>query len=105
MRDDNTLMPQRRRSVPEPPPTAFAKEDEGDDAHFYVPIRLVTRIDEVATQTLTAYHRANLPVGGVLLDLMSRWVSQLPREKTFTEVIGHGMDAKDFRSNPRSSRT
>ena len=104
MCDDNTLMPQRRRSLPELPPTAFAKEDGGDDADFYVPVRLVTHIDEAPTQALTAYYRANLPVGGVLLDLMSSWVSHLPGELAFTGVIGHGMNAKELSLNPRLSR-
>ena len=104
MCDDDTLTPQRKRSLPELTPTAFAKEDEGDDADFYVPVRLVTHIDEAATQALTAYYRANLPVGGVLLDLMSSWVSHLPEEVAFTEVIGHGMNAKELSSNPRLSR-
>ena len=34
-----------------------------------------------------------LPAGSVLLDLMSSWVSHLPPEVAFTEVIGQRMNA------------
>ena len=91
--------------LPELPPDAFLKEDRGDDAAFYAPARLVTHIDQAATLALTAYYRATLPAGGVLLDLMSSWVSHLPPEVAFTEVIGQGMNALELRSNPRLSRS
>jgi len=91
--------------LPELPNGAFLKEDGGDDANFYAPARLVTHIDEAATQALTAYYRATLPAGGVLLDLMSSWVSHLPPEVAFAEVIGQGMNAEELRSNPRLSRS
>ena len=87
------------------PPGAFRKEDGGDDASFYAPARLVTHIDEAATRALTAYYRAILPAGGVLVDLMSSWVSHLPSEVAFTEVIGHGMNAEELKANHRLSRS
>ncbi len=91
--------------LPELPLEAFRKEDGGDDADFYAPARFVTHIDEAATRALTAYYRATLPAGGVLLDLMSSWVSHLPPEMAFTEVIGQGMNAEELRANPRLSRS
>ena len=91
--------------MPELPPEAFRKEDGGDDAAFYAPARLVTHIDEAATLALTAHYRASLPAGGVLLDLMSSWVSHLPAEMTFSEVIGQGMNAEELSANPRLSRS
>ena len=91
--------------LPELPPDAFRKEDGEDDADFYATARLVTHIDEAATRALTAYYRATLPTGGVLLDLMSSWVSHLPPEVAFTEVIGQGMNAEELRANPRLSRS
>lgn len=91
--------------VPELPPEAFLKEDGGNDAEFYASARLVTHIDEAATRALTAYYRAILPAGGVLLDLMSSWVSHLPPEVTYAEVIGQGMNAEELRANPRLSRS
>ncbi len=91
--------------LPELPPDAFGKEDGGDDAEFYGPARLVTHIDEAATRALTAYYRAILPAEGVVLDLMSSWVSHLPAEVRFAEVIGQGMNAEELRANPRLSRS
>ena len=91
--------------LPELPPGAFRKEDGGDDAEFYSPTRLVTHIDEAATDALTAFYRATLPAGGVVLDLMSSWVSHLPPEVTFSEVIGQGMNAEELKSNPRLTRS
>ena len=105
MSDDKKLMAGMSERLPELPPGAFLKDDGGDDSDFYVPSRLVTHIDEAATQALTAYYRATLPVGGVLLDLMSSWVSHLPPEMAFTEVIGQGMNTEELRSNPRLSRS
>jgi len=40
----------------------------------------------------------------VLLDLMSSWVSHLPPEIDYKEVIGHGMNAVELAANPRLSR-
>ena len=98
-------MAQLTDRLPELPPEAFRKEDGGDDAEFYAGPRLVTHIDEAATRALTAYYRATLPAGGVLLDLMSSWVSHLPPEMAFAEVIGQGMNADELRANPRLTRS
>lgn len=92
-------------SLPELPPEAFGKQDGGDDAAFYAPARLVTHIDEPATRALTGFYRATLPAGGVLLDLMSSWVSHLPAEMAFAEVIGQGMNAEELKANPRLNRS
>ena len=35
---------------------------------------------------------------------MSSWVSHLPPEVTFAEVIGHGMNATELAANPRLNR-
>jgi SAM-dependent methyltransferase len=86
------------------PDWAFDKEDPGDDAAFYEIPRLVTHIDDAAIAALTAFYRQTLPPGGVLLDLMSSWVSHLPGEVAYGEVIGHGMNAEELEANPRLTR-
>ena len=86
------------------PPGAFARLDEGDDAAFYEPARLVLHIDNHAVAVLTGLYREILPAGGVLLDLMSSWVSHLPKDVEYAEVIGHGMNAEELAANPRLSR-
>ena len=87
------------------PSDAFTKLDAEDDEIFYQPPRLVCHIDDAAIAALTAFYRRVLPPDGVLLDLMSSWVSHLPPEIDYAEVIGHGMNATELAANPRLSRS
>jgi hypothetical protein len=86
------------------PRAAFAKLDPEDDAVFYEPPRLVCHIDDGAIAALTEFYRTVLPPGSVVLDLMSSWVSHLPPEIDYAEVVGHGMNATELAANPRLSR-
>ena len=86
------------------PDGAFAKLDREDDALFYAEPRLVYHIDDHAVACLTDFYRTVLPAGGILLDLMSSWVSHLPPEIAYAEVIGHGMNAAELAANQRFSR-
>lgn len=86
------------------PPGAFARLDQSEDELFYEPPRLVYHIDDHAVAALTEFYRRVLPAGGVLLDLMSSWVSHLPPEIDYAEVIGHGMNPEELAANPRLSR-
>ena len=90
--------------IPGLPPGAFGRIDEGADEDFYEPTRLVYHIDDGAVAALTEFYRTLLPPGGVVLDLMSSWVSHLPPEIAFGEVIGHGMNAEELAANSRLSR-
>jgi SAM-dependent methyltransferase len=90
--------------LPELPPHAFDREDPADDARFYEPARLETHIDDAAIEALTAFYRQIAPAGGVVLDLMSSWVSHLPAERDYAEVVGHGMNAQELAANPRLTR-
>lgn len=91
-------------AFPELPKGAFTKQDTSDDLAFYAPPRLVTHIDEGATAALTNFYRTVLPVGGRVLDLMSSWVSHLPDDNDYGEVIGHGMNPEELAANPRLAR-
>ena len=86
------------------PPGAFSKLDAEDDEIFYEPARLVCHIDDGAIAALSEFYRKVLPAGGVLLDLMSSWVSHLPSDIAYAEIIGHGMNAEELAANPRLSR-
>jgi hypothetical protein len=86
------------------PQGAFTKIDADEDEIFYEPPRLVCHIDDGAIAALTQFYRTVLPAGGILLDLMSSWVSHLPPEIAYAEVIGHGMNATELAANPRLSR-
>jgi hypothetical protein len=89
---------------PELPKGAFTKQDSSDDLAFYAPPRLVNHIDESATAALTEFYRTVLPDGGRVLDLMSSWVSHLPDDRVYAEVVGHGMNVEELAANPRLSR-
>jgi SAM-dependent methyltransferase len=86
------------------PPWAFEKEDPGRDTQFYAEARLVTHIDDGAIAALTSFYRRTLPSGGAILDAMSSWVSHLPDDVAYGEVIGHGMNAEELAANPQLSR-
>lgn len=86
--------------LPEPLPRA----DASDDAAFYAFARLVTHIDDGAIDAVTALYRERLPAGGRILDLMSSWISHLPPEVAYTEVVGLGMNATELARNPRLAR-
>jgi hypothetical protein len=90
--------------LPGLPPGAFLKLDREADEVFYAPPRLVTHIDDGAIAALTGFYRTMLPAGGVLLDLMSSWVSHLPPEIGYEAVIGHGMNVEELAANPRLDR-
>ncbi len=91
-------------AFPELPANAFAKADPSPDTRFYTQARLVTHIDDAAIAAVTALYREILPAGGVVLDLMSSWVSHLPDDVAYAEVIGHGMNASELAANPRLHR-
>jgi SAM-dependent methyltransferase len=86
-----------------PSPERFARVDESDDAVFYQTPRLVAHIDDVTIAALTDYYREVIPAGGVVLDLMSSWISHLPQDSTYAEVVGHGMNQAELNANPRLS--
>jgi hypothetical protein len=86
------------------PSWAFDKEDAGDDLQFYAEARLVTHIDDGAIAALTGFYRAVLPAGGVICDFMSSWVSHLPDDVAYAEVIGHGMNAQELAANLQLTR-
>jgi len=86
------------------PRGSFTRLDDEDDEVFYEPPRLVYHIDDGAIAALTGFYRSVLPRDGVLLDLMSSWVSHLPPDIAYRKVIGHGMNAAELAANPRLSR-
>lgn len=67
--------------LPELPAEAFTKHDPSPDPRFYREPRFVTHIDEPAIAAVTRLYVELLPSGGITLDMMSSWVSHLPRRK------------------------
>jgi len=85
-------------------PQQRQKLDPSDDRLFYDFPRFVTHVDEGFIQKLTQLYRERLTPGGKILDLMSSWVSHLPPEMAFAEVVGHGMNQEELSKNPRLTR-
>lgn len=77
----------------------FDRQDPSDDADFYAPPRLVTHIDDGAIAAVSElYDELGVPSGRVL-DLMSSWVSDLPR-KPSGGLIALGMNSLELQANP-----
>ena len=80
------------------------KLDASDDEIFYRFPRFVTHVDDGFIAKLTQLYRERLTPGGTILDLMSSWVSHLPPEMSFAEVVGHGLNAEELAHNPQLTR-
>ncbi|MEN9215204.1 MAG: class I SAM-dependent methyltransferase [Gloeomargarita sp. DG02_4_bins_56] len=85
-------------------PEQRQKLDASDDSLFYDFPRFVTHVDAGFIQKLTQLYRERLTPGGKILDLMSSWVSHLPPEMEFAEVVGHGLNQEELAKNPRLTR-
>ncbi len=95
--------------MPEPntaalPPEAFRRYDESPDEAFYQTPRFVTHIDDGAIAAVTQLYREYFPADGAILDLMSSWISHLPPEVAYREVVGLGMNRDELAANPRLSK-
>ncbi|KAK1567028.1 hypothetical protein Q3G72_007355 [Acer saccharum] len=71
------------------------------DREFYGYPRLVTHVDDGFISTLTDIYRQRFRPGSEILDLMSSWVSHLPKEAKYKRVVGHGLNAQELAKNPR----
>ena len=89
---------------PDLPAQAFAKRDPSPDTLFYAAPRFVTHIDDRAIAAVTALYRRSFAPGGRLLDLMSSWVSHLPEDVAYAEVVGLGLNRAELDANPRLGR-
>ena len=85
------------------PPGFFDRQDDGDDAGFYLPPRLVTHIDDGAIAAVSElYDELGVPDGAVL-DLMSSWVSHLSRKPSGGLTV-LGMNPAELQANPMADR-
>ncbi len=77
------------------------KLDNENDQYFYGIPRFVTHIDEGFIDRLTNLYRDKLSPNTRIFDLMSSWVSHLPKEMEFEHVEGHGLNSEELAKNPR----
>jgi SAM-dependent methyltransferase len=82
-------------------PTQRIKLDDSDDQLFYSYPRFVTHVDEGFIQQLTDLYNQRLQANTRILDLMSSWVSHLPKDIDFAHVEGHGLNAEELARNPQ----
>lgn len=92
------------QDLPEFPAAAFRKWDPAPDTLFYEQPRFVAHIDDAAIAAVTRLYREVVPPGGRVLDLMGSWISHLPDDVAYAEVIGHGMNREELDANPRYTR-
>ena len=74
------------------------------DRGFYAFPRFVTHVDDTFLRQLTQVYRERIPAGAAVLDLCSSWISHLPEEVEYSQVIGHGLNAEELRRNRRLAR-
>ncbi len=77
------------------------KLDFADDQIFYQQPRYVHHLSASFRTRLTNLYSKYLFSHHIILDLMSSWVSHLPSNIKFKEVIGHGMNEAELSSNER----
>ena len=57
----------------------------------------MNHVDDNFLKQVTQLYKERIPDGAAVLDLMSSHVSHLPRDKKYSNVIGHGMNAQEVR--------
>ena len=81
--------------------TQRQKLDVSNDRDFYDTPRFVTHVDSGFIDRLTTLYRERLLPDTRIFDMMSSWVSHLPKETQFAHVEGHGLNAEELARNPR----
>ncbi|CAI9763165.1 unnamed protein product [Fraxinus pennsylvanica] len=83
------------------PQQGRVKLDLKPDREFYSYPRFVAHVDDKFILTLTNLYRERLRPEMEILDLMSSWISHLPKEVKYKKVVGHGLNAQELSKNPR----
>lgn len=77
--------------------------DNSVDTIFYDAPRFVTHIDDGAIAALTAFYKEEFNALNKdkldVLDLCSSWISHLPEDVSYGNVVGVGMNAKELEAN------
>ena len=75
------------------------KLDESNDEDFYSDPKFVYHLDSNFRNYLSSIYKKEINDDSTVLDLMSSWDSYLPSEKTYKEVIGHGLNKEELERN------
>ena len=84
-------------------PEYFERYDEAPDRVFYQPVRLVKHIDDAACEALAKFYGTILPEEGAILDLMSSWVSHLPGNGKYDQMVAMGMNVPELAANKQAT--
>ena len=79
----------------------FHRQDDSADEAFYSSPRMVNHIDDATINEITRFYQETLKPEDELLDLMSSWVSHLPKDVTYRKVTGLGMNLDELNANAR----
>ena len=82
-------------------PEDRVKIDTSDDQIFYQQPRYVHHLSESFRTRLTELYSKYILNHYVVLDLMSSWVSHLPKDVSYKKVIGHGLNESELSYNNR----
>ena len=77
------------------------KIDNSNDQIFYQQPRYVHHLSDSFRNRLTSIYKKYIHKHYVILDLMSSWVSHLPKDVNYKKVIGHGMNESELIANKR----
>ena len=80
------------------------KIDISDDQLFYQQPRYCYHLSKAFRNRLTNLYSEYLCDHHVILDLMSSWVSHLPTDTKYKQIIGHGLNEAELASNKRFDR-
>lgn len=79
----------------------FRRPDESPDNRFYEQPRLVQHIDDAAIDIISRLYGRLLQPESKVLDLMSSWVSHLPKDLPLKSLTGLGMNVQELQANNR----
>ena len=82
------------------PADFFARADDGLDATFYSSPRFVAHIDDAAIRCVGELYE-ELEITGVVLDLMSSWISHFLT--TPKKLVALGMNEQELQRNPAAA--
>ncbi len=86
-------------------PDAFGRSDTTNDSVFYQTPRMVHHLDVTSRAIISDLYGRLLLQGGRVLDLMSSWVSHLPKHLPFDRVVGLGLNQDELDHNPDLNQT
>jgi len=84
-------------------PEQRMKMEASSDTYFYSVPRICTHVDDSFLSQLTQLYRERIPAESTVLDLCSSWISHLPEEVEYRQVVGHGMNEMELMKNRRLS--